>query len=126
MYIQRSQKAILFSTTRATRAAAGSRQQSSLALLSNRLKDKPFWIWNIQEHKRQNIITNGDCCFNHIIGLPQKDGITKPIFDYQKILFDTCCIRYDRHIWVKKSTGIGATEFVLRIMAKCYRYKRRD
>ena len=101
-------------------------QQSSLALLSNRLKDKPFWIWNIQEHKRQNIITNGDCRFNHIIGLPQKDGITKPIFDYQKILFDTCCIRYDRHIWVKKSTGIGATESVLRIMAKCYRYKRRD
>jgi hypothetical protein len=55
-----------------------------LRFIGDRLKDKPFWIWNIQEHKRQNIITNGDCCFNHIIGLSQKDGITKPIFDYQK------------------------------------------
>jgi uncharacterized protein DUF72 len=55
-----------------------------LRFIGDRLKDKPFWIWNIQEYKRQNIITNGDCCFNHIIGLSQKDGITKPIFDYQK------------------------------------------
>ena len=29
-----------------------------LRFIGGRLKDKPFWIWNIQEHKRQNIITN--------------------------------------------------------------------
>jgi hypothetical protein len=29
-----------------------------LRFIGDRLKDKPFWIWNIQEHKRQNIITN--------------------------------------------------------------------
>jgi hypothetical protein len=50
-------------------------QQSKL---SGMLKNKPFWIWNIEKHKQEDIITDGDCCFNHIIGLPQKDGIDKP------------------------------------------------
>ena len=92
------------------------KQQSNLTLLSNRLKNKPFCIWNIPEHKQQNIITKGDCCFNHIIRLPQKDGITKPLFDYLKILYDTLFIEdgsfKDRHLFVKKATGIGSTEFV--------------
>jgi hypothetical protein len=37
-----------------------------------RLCNKPFWIWNAEEHKRADIKTDGDCCFNHIIGLPFK------------------------------------------------------
>jgi hypothetical protein len=45
--------------------------------LFERLQGKPFWIWNIQEHKQEDIKTNGDCCFNHIIGLPTKEGIEK-------------------------------------------------
>jgi hypothetical protein len=49
---------------------ATTQQQSRLGEI---LKDKPFWIWNIEEHKQEDIRTNGDCCFNHIIGLPQKD-----------------------------------------------------
>ena len=41
----------------------------------DRLQKKPFWIWNIEEHKQEAIInTNGYCCFNHIIGLPTKEG----------------------------------------------------
>ena len=54
-----------------------------------RLQDKPFWIWNVQEHKQEDVITNGLCCFNHIIGLPQKDGNDKPLYDYQQIIFDS-------------------------------------
>jgi hypothetical protein len=46
-------------------------------------------VVNIEEHKREDIRTNGDCCFNHIIGLPQKDGIDKPMYDYEKIIFDS-------------------------------------
>jgi hypothetical protein len=46
-------------------------------------KDLPFWISNIEEHKKADIANNGKCCFNHIIGLPKKDGIDKPIFDYE-------------------------------------------
>jgi hypothetical protein len=47
-------------------------QQSKL---TERLQNKPFWIWDIAEHKQEDLKTNGECCFNHIIGLPQKDGI---------------------------------------------------
>jgi hypothetical protein len=36
------------------------------------LLNKPFWIWNVEEHKKEDIKTNGECCFNHIIGLPIK------------------------------------------------------
>jgi hypothetical protein len=31
-----------------------------------RLHSKPFWIWNIEEHKHEDVRTNGDCCFNYI------------------------------------------------------------
>lgn len=52
------------------------------------LRNRPFWIWNIEQHKKEDIKTNGACCFNHIIGLPAKDGIEKPIFDYEMRIFD--------------------------------------
>jgi hypothetical protein len=45
--------------------------------LFERLLNKPFWIWD-QQHKLEDIKIDGDCCFNHIIGLPQKDGNDKP------------------------------------------------
>ena len=53
------------------------------------LLNKPFWIWDVEEHKAEDIKTKGNCWFNHIIGLPRKEGIDRPIFDYQKILYDT-------------------------------------
>jgi hypothetical protein len=43
----------------------------------DRLIHKPFWIWDKYQHKLEDIKTNGDCCFNHIIGLPTKEGIEK-------------------------------------------------
>ena len=57
--------------------------------LFGRLRNKSFWIWNIEEHKHEDARTNEDCCFNHIIGLPEKDGIDKPLYDYEKIIFDS-------------------------------------
>jgi hypothetical protein len=91
-----------------------------------KLRDKPFWIWNIEEHKQQDIDTNGDCCFNHIVELPTKGRIEKPIFDYEKLLYDSLLgnehsnilNHHDfkhKHLWVKKSTGLGVTEFFLRL-----------
>jgi hypothetical protein len=56
--------------------------------LTDKLHNKPFWVWNIDEHKQEDVRTNGDCCFNHIIGLPQKDGVDKPLYDYETIIFD--------------------------------------
>jgi hypothetical protein len=51
----------------------------------------------------------------------------KPIYDYQKILHDSSLIPEfnnprihdfkSKHLWVKKATGLGVTEFFLRLMA---------
>ncbi|MFL6331084.1 MAG: hypothetical protein ACJ705_08730, partial [Nitrososphaeraceae archaeon] len=59
--------------------------------------------------------TNGACCFNHIIGLPQKDGIDKPLYDYEQIIFDS--LDNNKHLWIKKATGLGVSELMLRFMA---------
>ena len=93
-----------------------------------RLKDRSFWIWCQQQHKQEDIKTKGDCCFNHIIGLPRKNGkVEKPLFDYERLLYDSLLIPdfynplqhtfKQKHVWVKKATGLGVTEFFLRFMA---------
>lgn len=53
-----------------------------------KLVNKHFWIWD-QQHKIEDIKTNGDCCFNHIIGLPQKNGVDRPLHDYQIFIYDS-------------------------------------
>jgi hypothetical protein len=89
--------------------------------LLQRLRDKPFWIWDKQLHRQEDIKTKGDCCFNHIVGLPTKDKEEKPMFDYEKLLYDSLLVpdfynplRHTfklKHLWVKKATGLGVTEF---------------
>src|SRR5829696_5209611 len=92
-----------------------------------KLRKKPFWIWNKKQHKQEDIKTKGDCCFNHIIGLPKKENKEKPMFDYEKLLYDSLLVPdiynplqhifKQKHLWVKKATGLGVTEFFLRFMA---------
>jgi hypothetical protein len=101
-----------------------SQQENTRKELFERLQGKPFWIWNIEEHKQEDAKTDGDCCFNHIIGLPAKDGIEKAMFDYENILYDSILVNdvsnysfKHKHLWVKKATGLGVTEFFLRLMA---------
>jgi hypothetical protein len=55
-------------------------QQSQLL---QRLRKKPFWIWDQSKHRKDDIKTKGDCCFNHIVGLPKKDNQEKPMFEYE-------------------------------------------
>ena len=31
------------------------------------------------------------CCFNHAIGLPQKNGKSYPLFDYEQVSYSTHC-----------------------------------
>jgi hypothetical protein len=59
------------------RVVSETAQQQQQSRLSQRLHGKPFWIWNKEEHKLEDIKTDGDCCFNHIIGLPSKEGVEK-------------------------------------------------
>lgn len=88
------------------------------------LQTKPFWIWDKQQHAQIAETSNGNCCFNHIVGLPQKDRNEYPLFDYEKILYDSLFVQRnqgnqqfkDKHLWVKKATGLGVTEFMLRFM----------
>ena len=59
--------------------------------------------------------------FNHVLGLPTKDKKEYPLFDYEKILFDSLISVNStfkvKHLWVKKATGLGVTEFMLTMMA---------
>jgi hypothetical protein len=100
---------------------SNSKQENKGKELFKRLQDKPFWIWDKQQHKQENIRTDGDCCMNHIISLPQKDGVDKPLFDYEQIIFDSLVTHNgtanNKHLWIKKATGLGASEFMLRFMA---------
>ncbi len=52
--------------------------------------------------------------FNDMIGLPQKDGIPQKMFDYELDLYKIW--EQYKHIWIKKSTGLGISEFFLRLM----------
>jgi hypothetical protein len=103
-----------------------SEQENTRKVLFQRLHGKPFWIWDKQQHKLEDIKTDGDCCFNHIIGLPQKDGDDKPLYDYEQIIFDALVTKNSnvgsyssgrKHLWIKKATGLGVSEFMLRFMA---------
>jgi len=62
----------------------------------------------------------GKYCFNHIIGLPVKNAKEFPLFDYEKLLFERLFTDQesfkDKHLWVLKSTGLGITEFFLRVI----------
>ena len=91
-----------------------SSQQSEL----ERLRGKLFWIWDQQQHKQEDIRTKGQCCFWHIIKCPQKDGRDMPVLPYQKTLYDA--LSNHKHIWIKKSRGIGCSEFLLRYIAWCF------
>ena len=89
----------------------GTTSQSSLDIL----KGKPFWLWGDKEkHKEQYIKSKWNCCANHIWGLPLKNGKEMPIFDYQKIIFDS--IEQNQNIFIKKARGIGVTTLVIRYL----------
>jgi hypothetical protein len=108
------------------RIISSSNQQQQQTPSFDKLQNKPFWIWNTEEHKLEDIRTKGECCFNHIIGLPTKDGLEKPIFDYQELLYEALLSSdfcnplnhdyKDKRLWIKKATGLGVTESFLRFM----------
>jgi hypothetical protein len=128
-------------------------RQPEMWVLMQKLRDKSFYFWGSgktgQNHKQP--FPNSACCFNHIIGLPKKNGEEKPLFDYELVLYKSLMenvylnsnIKIDmpsahtfaereqrrkmlqtatysdgknKHLWVLKATGLGVTEFMLRIM----------
>ena len=102
-------------------------KQTSLSSSSFDFKilQKPFWVWNQIEHRTLAKLSEGQCCWNHIVGLPIKNNKEYPLFDYERILFNRLFVNEpnpehnfkNKHLWVKKATGLGITEFMLRVMA---------
>lgn len=62
----------------------------------------------------------GRKCFWHEVKAPEKDGKTHPLFDYQADIFNrlegTDVNAPQKYIWLKKSRGIGITEFFIRYL----------
>ena len=80
----------------------------SLNNIFNTFLDKPFYIWTPEHQQVKGI---HDCCFSHMVGLPLKNDVEHPWYDYEKEIFDA--MEGPLHIWIKKSRGIGVTTFLL-------------
>jgi hypothetical protein len=98
-------------------------------------KDIPFYRWEylLNNHEAQhNELAkkmSGRCCFNHLIGLPEKHGVKHNLYLYEYNIFaelmkdkprptnDMINRQQYKHIAVIKATGLGITEFVLRWIA---------
>lgn len=86
----------------------------------------PFWIINKDEHKARFHLYMEEygvacCCFNHLIGLPRKAddfGVMQPhpMYEYETILYDNLINKGIKWQWVKKATGLGITEYYLRLI----------
>jgi hypothetical protein len=93
----------------------------------SQLHNLPFWIWgDKKEHEQIYHTTEGKCCFNHMLpaGCPSKDGIIRPIYDWQKQVYDALFANDDgrpnyqaQHCAWLAARGIGKSELGLRIMA---------
>jgi hypothetical protein len=53
--------------------------------------------------------------FNEVIGLPKKNDIEHPIYDYEIDILKA--FRNNQHTWIKKARGLGVTELTLRFLA---------
>ena len=76
---------------------------------------KPFWIWDQDKHKEEFIMTDGQCCFNHIVGLPVKNDKQYPLFDHEELIFNA--IEQNQDVWILKARGIGVTTFMIKYLA---------
>jgi hypothetical protein len=121
----------------------GNSTATAMQALLNKLRDRPFYRWNKFKNNQS---------FNDIIGLPKRNGVPLPLFDYHYMIYKVLIIpnyvnskptpdltvshslterklkdkeRQElyfhsfklKHLWIKKATGLGITEFMLRFMA---------
>ena len=84
----------------------------------------PFYRFDLtrDEHVAEYDKTRGRCCFNHFIGMPEKHGKVFPFFEYEKVLWNDFekSLKGEspqRLFAVLKATGIGMTEYIIRVMA---------
>jgi len=97
-------------------------------------KNIPFYLWNLSEdsNRRHDQLAKHlkcRCCFNHLIGLPIKQGVKHQMYDYERRIYDELMKplpdnREDivtrqqyKHLAIIKATGLGISEFALRWIA---------
>ena len=98
-------------------------------------KGIPFYRWEylLDDHEAQHTDlakqTHWLCCWNHLIGLPEKHGVKHNLYVDEYNLFyelmkdkprptDNIIMRQQhKHLAIIKATGLGITEFVLRWIA---------
>ena len=78
---------------------------------------RPFWIEDKDEHKAADETYGDRCCWNHLVGLPKKGNEEKPIFDFEMDILKLLDQDKKKYVWIKKSTGLGISEFFLRYIA---------
>ena len=73
---------------KAVESDSGGIRESNQQVLLQKLRGKQFWNWKEPNiHRERYIGSKGQCCFNHIISLPKKNGIEYPMFPYEKELY---------------------------------------
>src|SRR5918995_2821274 len=73
---------------------------------------KSFYKWTDKNHWSQHSKQNRkQCCFWDWISPPLKDDISMPVLPYQRLLYRM--LKERKHIWIKKSRGLGVTTFFL-------------
>jgi hypothetical protein len=84
----------------------------------------PFYRFDLPGDKHLELYdkTGCRCCWNHFVGMPEKHGKRLPLFPYQKTLWEDFEKSYvgdsnQRMFAVLKATGLGITEYSIRIMA---------
>jgi hypothetical protein len=101
----------LFLTT-----STAAEQQPQLTRLLMKLRSKPFWIWDEEQHKKEFDRTSRQCCFNDIIpaGRPIKNNVRHGLYDEKEL----CDALTDNNlVYCLKSTGLGISECCLRFLS---------
>src|SRR5215217_3833970 len=84
-----------------------------------RLKGVPFYIWGENEEDKLKRHSKGQYTFNELIGLPRRDREEMPLMPYQQELYEL--LKHERYLWIKKSRGLGLSEFFLRwLLYNCF------
>lgn len=90
--------------------------------LMHRLRDRPFYIWGPVKHKRQLdiviivvlTILSGYLKRTEYLTILELLGYNLPHRNKRKTISSYIQVK---HVWIKKATGLGITEFCLRFMA---------
>lgn len=84
----------------------------------------PFYRFDLtkEEHQKLYEEKKSRCCFNHFIGMPEKHNKKHPLHKYEKVMWEdfeaTLQGDSDQKLFaVLKATGIGMTEYSIRVMA---------